>query len=150
MIEHIEKRFDVELNDQGFVPSFYDRFVTMRCNGASFDLCKGRPELLDIRSRAELQKDRVEIFELINVIAVIASQLNQDNNLLILIHDEVTEMQSFTGKQQIQEQRRAWEQQERERKKQSMMKVLEEYCAPLSDEEVLDFLRVRSKEGSHT
>ena len=122
----------------------------MRCNGASFDLCKGKPELLDIRSRAELQKDRIEIFELINVIAVIASQLHQDNNLLILIHDEVTEMQSLTGKQQIQAQRRAWEQQERERKKQSMMKVLEEYCAPLRDEEVLDFLRVRSKEGSHT
>ena len=140
----------MELNDQGFVPSFYDRLATMRCNGASFDLCKGKPELLDIRSRAELQKDRIEIFELINVIAVIASQLHQDNNLLILIHDEVTEMQSLTGKQQIQAQRRAWEQQERERKKQSMMKVLEEYCAPLSDEEVLDFLRVRSKEGSHT
>ena len=140
----------MELNDQGFVPSFYDRLVTMRCIGASFDLRKGKPELLDIRSRAELQKDRIEIFELINVIAVIASQLHQDNNLLILIHDEVTEMQSLTGKQQIQAQRRAWEQQERERKKQSMMKVLEEYCAPLRDEEVLDFLRVRSKEGSHT
>ena len=130
----------MELNDQGFVPSFYDRLVTMRCIGASFDLRKGKPELLDIRSRAELQKDRIEIFELINVIAVIANQLHQDNNLLILIHDEVTEMQSLTGKQQIQAQRRAWEQQERERKKQSMMKVLEEYCAPLSDEEVLDFL----------
>ena len=68
----------MELNDQGFVPSFYDRLATMRCNGASFDLCKGKPELLDIRSRAELQKDRIEIFELINVIAVIASQLQQD------------------------------------------------------------------------
>ena len=84
------------------------------------------------------------------MIAVIASQLNQDNNLLILIHDEITEMQSLAGKQQIQEQRQAWKQQERERRKQNMMKVLEEYCAPLTDEEVLDFLRVKSKNGFYT
>lgn len=99
--------------------------------------------MLDIRNRDELQKERVGIFELINLIAVIASQLKQDNKLLILIHDEITEMQSYTGKQQIQKQREEWRQQERERKKQYLMKVFEEYCAPLTDEEVLDFLRVR-------
>lgn len=36
LISHIEKQFDVELNDQGFVPSFFDRFATMCCKGASF------------------------------------------------------------------------------------------------------------------
>ncbi|CBK19814.2 uncharacterized protein [Blastocystis hominis] len=55
-------------------------------------------------------------------------------------------MQSLAGKQQIQEQRQAWKQQERERRKQNMMKVLEEYCAPLTDEEVLDFLRGKQKQ----
>lgn len=100
---------------------------------------------MDIRNRPELQKDRIEIFELVNLIAVIANQLNQETNLLLLIHEEITEMQSMTGKQQIEEQRQAWKQQERERKKQYMVKMLEEYCAPLPDEEVLDFLRVSKK-----
>ena len=82
------------------------------------------------------------MYDFIDVIAMISYQLRQDNQLLLVLHDETLELQSSTGRKAIEESRSLWKQKEEENNREYMTMLLENYCARLSADEVDDFLRV--------
>ena len=82
------------------------------------------------------------MYDFIDVIAMISCQLRQDNQLLLVLHDETLELQSSTGRKAIEESRSLWKQKEEEKNREYMTMLLENYCARLSADEEDDFLRV--------
>ena len=73
---------------------------------------------------------------------MIACQLRQDNQLLLVLHDETLELQSSTGRKAIEESRLLWKQKEEEKNREYMTMLLETYFARLPADEVDDFLQV--------
>ena len=96
----------------------------------------------DIRQRPECLSTRVELFDFINLIACAASALQQDNQLLLLLHQHVVESQLVEGSQRRSHEREEWTQREQETQTQRVNEVVKRYCEDLSEEEAIDFLVV--------
>ena len=96
----------------------------------------------DIRQRPECLSSRVELFDFVNLVACAASALQQDNQLLLLLHERVVELQSVDGSQRIAQEREDWAQRERTTQTQRVKEVVKRYCEKLGEEDAIAFLVV--------
>ena len=95
-----------------------------------------------IRERKELKSECIDVFDFVDVIAAVASQLHQDNQLLLVIHRHVIEMQTTDGKRQLEVEREEQRQKDNIANHQLAQDIIREHCEGLSEYEVIDFLLV--------
>ena len=106
------------------------------------DLSEGSATNTEIQNRKELMSEYINIFDFVDIIAAAASQLHQDNQLLLLIHKHVTEMQTTDGKRQLEAEREEQRQKYISVNQQRAREIIQEYCKELSDDDVINFLLV--------
>ena len=75
--------------------------------------------------------------------AAVASQLHQDNQLLLVIHKHVVQMQTTDGKRQLKVEREEQRQKDIHANRQLAQEIIREHCEGLSENEVIDFLLVK-------
>ena len=107
------------------------------------ELTIGNKTNTGIRERKELKSECIDVFDFVDVIAVVASQLHQDNQLLLVIHKHVIEMQTTDGKRQLEVEREEQRQKDIISNHQLAQEIIREHCEGLSENEVIDFLLVR-------
>lgn len=86
-----------------------------------------------IRERKELKSECIDVFDFVDVIAAVASQLHQDNQLLLVIHRHVIEMQTTDGKRQLEVEREEQRQKDNIANHQLAQDIIREHCEGLSE-----------------
>ena len=130
LLDAIERRFDTALSADPFRPSFSDKLITWTWSSDS----------VDIRQRPECLATRVELFDFVNLVACAASALQQDNQLLLLLHERVVELQQVDSSQHIRQEREEWAQRERETQTRRVKEVVKRYCEQFGEEDAIAFL----------
>lgn len=142
LLDSIERRFNTSLAADPFHPSRSDKLITWTCPIVLPLFISGSADSTDIRQRPECLSNRVELFDFVNLIACAASALQQDNQLLLLLHERVVELQSVDGSQRMCQEREDWAQRERTTQTQRVKEVVKRYCEKLGEEEAIAFLVV--------
>lgn len=96
-----------------------------------------------ISTRPELQSSFLQPFDFLLLIATASSQLRQDNQLLLLLHRHVIELETAEGQAILAEEREQAHKEELETLRNRVDQFIDEYCALLSDEDAIAFLLVR-------
>ena len=82
------------------------------------------------------------MFEFVDLMACIASQVKEDNQLLLLIHDDVVHMQTNEGKELLLKKREELKAKEKEDAKEKEEQVIRDYCKDKTEWQILSFLLV--------
>lgn len=82
------------------------------------------------------------MFEFVDLMACIASQVKEDNQLLLLIHDDVVHMQTNEGKELLLKKREELKAKEKEDVKEKEEQVIRDYCKDKTEWQILSFLLV--------
>ena len=101
---------------------------------------------LPIYQRPELQSSHLDPFDFISLIAVVSSQVDQDNQLLLLLHKHVVVFDTVEGSRMLAKEKEEAKELELQNNRERVKKFMMEYCEVLGEEEAIAFLIVCNEE----
>ena len=97
---------------------------------------------VSIYHRPELQSAYLDPFDFISLIGVVSSQIQHDNQLLLLLHKHVVIFDTVEGSRMLAKEKEEMKESELENNRERVRKFVKDYCEVLSEEEVIAFLVV--------
>ncbi|OAO14294.1 hypothetical protein AV274_3998 [Blastocystis sp. ATCC 50177/Nand II] len=129
LLDQIEARFNTELRLKLYRPTHPRHF--------------GRHWIVkDIRLSETLEAEEVDMFAFVDVMANVAMQLHEDNQLLLLLHDDVVRMQMKEGQALLARRRSETRERLRRRAKEEEQEKVAARAKEQNDMQVIAFLLV--------